>query len=118
MRLDFKFVARIYRISGSSHANHLFPCGRATKNFVVEKTGKWDGLYIWDCLAAGYLIDPSFVTRSEKLYLDVESTFGRNYGAVRNLDRKLAPEATAVEVMLALDVPKFFGMYKDLLTRH
>ena len=73
--------------------------------------------YIWDCLAAGYLIDPSFVTKSEKLYLDVESNFGKNYGAVRDLDRRLAPEATAVEVMLDLDVPKFFRMYKDLLTR-
>lgn len=73
--------------------------------------------YIWDCLAAGYLIDPSFVTKSEKLYLDVESSFGKNYGAVRELDRKLAPEATAVEVMLDLDVAKFFRMYKNLLTR-
>ena len=73
--------------------------------------------YIWDCLAAGYLIDPSFVTKSEKLYLDVESSFGKNYGAVRGLDWKLAPEATAVEVMLDLDVAKFFRMYKNLLTR-
>ncbi len=73
--------------------------------------------YIWDCLAAGYLIDPHFVTRSEKLYLDVDGTFGSHYGAVKELDRKFAPEATPVEVMLDLDVPKFFAMYKDLLTR-
>jgi inosine-uridine nucleoside N-ribohydrolase len=73
--------------------------------------------YIWDCLAAGYLIDPSFVTKSEKIYLDVNSAFGKNYGAVAALDRQLAPEATPVEVMLDLDVPKFFRMYKDLLTR-
>ena len=73
--------------------------------------------YIWDCLAAGYLIDPSFVTKSETLYLDVESSFGKSYGAVRKLDRKLAPEATPVSVMLDLDTTKFFRMYKDLLTR-
>jgi inosine-uridine nucleoside N-ribohydrolase len=73
--------------------------------------------YIWDCLAAGYLIDPSFVTKSEKMYLDVETTFGAHYGAVKELERKFAPEATPVEVMLDLDVPKFFRMYKDLLTR-
>ncbi len=73
--------------------------------------------YIWDCLAAGYLIDPSFATKQEKLYLDVENSFGKNYGAVRQLDRKLAPGATPVEVMLELDVPKFFRMYKNLLTR-
>ena len=81
----------------------------------LKKTGATG--YIWDCLAAGYLIDPSFVTRSEKLYLDVESSFGKSYGAVRELDRKLAPEATPVAVMLDLDVPRFFRMYKDLLTR-
>jgi len=74
--------------------------------------------YIWDCLAAGYLIDPSFVTKSENLFLDVDTTFSEHYGAVRSLDRQLAPEATPVEVMLDLDVPKFFRMYKDLLTRH
>jgi len=47
--------------------------------------------YIWDCLAAGYLIDPSFVTKSEKLFLDVDATFSEHYGAVRSLDRQLAP---------------------------
>ncbi len=73
--------------------------------------------YIWDCLAAGYLIDPSFVTKAEKMYLDVTSTFGDGYGAVIPLDRRLAPEATPVEVMLGLDFPRFFRMYKDLLTR-
>jgi hypothetical protein len=33
------------------------------------------------------------------------------------LDRKLAPDATPVEVMLDLDFGRFFAMYKDLLTR-
>jgi hypothetical protein len=33
------------------------------------------------------------------------------------LDRTVAPDATAVEVMLDLDFEKFFGLYKSLLTR-
>jgi inosine-uridine nucleoside N-ribohydrolase len=73
--------------------------------------------YIWDALAAGYLIDPKIVTKSESLYLDVDSAFGKRYGSVRQLDRGLAPDATAVDVMLDLDFPKFFRIYKDLLTR-
>jgi inosine-uridine nucleoside N-ribohydrolase len=73
--------------------------------------------YIWDCLAAGYLLDPSFVTKRESMYLDVDSAFGKNYGAVIPLDRKLAPDATPVEVMLDLDFPRFFGIYRMLLTR-
>ena len=73
--------------------------------------------YIWDCLAAGYLLDLSFVTKSEKAYLDVDTAFGKNYGAVVPLDRALAPDATEVEVMLDLDFKKFFALYKWLLTK-
>ena len=73
--------------------------------------------YLWDELAAAYLIDPSFVTASESMYLDVETRFGERYGAVIPLDRSLAPEATPVEVMLNLDFPRVFRMYKELLTR-
>jgi len=73
--------------------------------------------YIWDCLAAGYLLDPSFVTKRETAYLDVDVAFGKNYGAVIPLDRAIAPEATSVEVMLDLDFSKFFEMYKGLLTK-
>ena len=68
--------------------------------------------YIWDCLAAGYLIDPTFITKRESAYLDVDTTFGPNYGAVVPLDRKLAPNATPVEVNLDLDFEHFFKMYK------
>ncbi len=73
--------------------------------------------HIWDCLAAGYLIDPTFVTKRETAYLDVDTAFGKNYGAVIPLDRSMAPDATPVEVMLDLDFPKFFEMYKTLLTK-
>ncbi len=73
--------------------------------------------YIWDCLAAGYLLDPSFVTKTETAYLDVDIAFGKNYGAVIPLDRTIAPDATPVEVMLDLDFAKFFEMYKTLLTK-
>jgi inosine-uridine nucleoside N-ribohydrolase len=73
--------------------------------------------YVWDCLAAGYLLDPTFVTKRETAYLDVDAAFGKNYGAVVPLDRALAPDATAVEVMLDLDSAKFFELYKGLLTK-
>jgi inosine-uridine nucleoside N-ribohydrolase len=73
--------------------------------------------YIWDCLAAGYLLDPTFVAKSETSYLDVDTTFGKNYGAVVALDREIAPDATPVEVMLDLDFAKFFDMYRTLLTK-
>lgn len=74
--------------------------------------------YLWDELAAGYLIDPGFVTGSEEAYLDVETAFGAKYGAVIPLARAEAPEATPVEVMLDLDFPRVVKLYTDLLTRH
>jgi inosine-uridine nucleoside N-ribohydrolase len=73
--------------------------------------------YLWDELAAAWLLDPGFVTRSETLFLDVDTRFGTTYGAVVPLDRGLAPRATPVKVMLDLDFARVFGLYKDLLTR-
>jgi len=73
--------------------------------------------YLWDELAAAYLLDPGFVTRSEPRYLDVQTAWGRFYGATIPLDRRVAPEATPVEVALALDFKRVFALYKELLTR-
>jgi inosine-uridine nucleoside N-ribohydrolase len=73
--------------------------------------------YLWDELAAGYLIDPGLVTAAENRYLDVDTRFGPGYGAVIPLHRALAPDATAVDVMMKLDFPRAFGLYSSLLTR-
>lgn len=73
--------------------------------------------YMWDTLAAGWLLDPGFVTARQTLYLDVETRFGARYGAVVPLDRKLAPSATPVEVMMDLDFARIFALYKGLLAR-
>jgi inosine-uridine nucleoside N-ribohydrolase len=71
--------------------------------------------YVWDTLPAAFLIDMKFVTRRETDYLDVDTVFGKNYGAVIPLDRSLAPDATPVEVMLDLDFERFFALYKSLI---
>ena len=71
--------------------------------------------YVWDALAAAYLIDTGFVTKRETAYLDVDSTFGKTYGAVIPLDRSLAPDATPVERMTDLDFERFFALYKSLI---
>ena len=73
--------------------------------------------YMWDSLAAAYLLDPGFVTRSEMHYLDVLAAWGKFYGSTVPLDRRVAPDATPVMEMLGLDFKRVFGLYKDLLTR-
>jgi len=73
--------------------------------------------YLWDSLAAAYLLDPGFVTKSEPHYLDVQTSWGQFYGSTIPLDRRVAPDATPVTVMLGLDFKRVFALYKDRLTR-
>ena len=73
--------------------------------------------YMWDSLAAAYLLDPGFVTKSDTRYLDVLTAWGRFYGSTVPLDRRSVPDATPVNVMLDLDFQRVFGLYKDRLTR-
>jgi inosine-uridine nucleoside N-ribohydrolase len=73
--------------------------------------------YMWDSLAAAYLIDPGFVTKSEPRYLDVQSAWDRFYGATIPLGRGVAPEATPVTVATELNFQRVFALYKDRLTR-
>jgi inosine-uridine nucleoside N-ribohydrolase len=73
--------------------------------------------YMWDSLAAAYLLDPGFVTRSELRYLDVLTSWGRFYGSTVPLDRRTVPDATPVTVMWDLDFKRVFGLYKNRLTQ-
>jgi inosine-uridine nucleoside N-ribohydrolase len=71
--------------------------------------------YLWDELAAASLIEPSIVTRTESMHLDVETAFGSKYGAAKPLDRRLAPGATPVEVVLEVNQRRVFEIYKRAL---
>jgi inosine-uridine nucleoside N-ribohydrolase len=78
-----------------------------------------DGVtFMWDALPAAYLLDPTIVTRSETQHLDVITAWGKFYGATQPLDRRVAPDATPVTVMLNLDQKRTWKLYKTLLTRH
>jgi inosine-uridine nucleoside N-ribohydrolase len=77
-----------------------------------------DGVaYMWDSLAAGYLLDPGFITKSDTEYLDVLTAWGRFYGSTVPLDRRAAAQATPVTVMQQLDFKRIFALYKAKLTR-
>jgi inosine-uridine nucleoside N-ribohydrolase len=73
--------------------------------------------YMWDSLAAAYLIDPSFVTKWEIERLDVQSAWDRFYGATIPLARGVAPDATPVTVATEINFQRVFAIYKDRLTR-
>ena len=72
--------------------------------------------YVWDCITAAWLIDPSIVTVSERLPIVVDTAFGPSYGGTR-VSEDAPAGGPLVEVMLDLDIEKFYGIYRDLLTR-
>jgi inosine-uridine nucleoside N-ribohydrolase len=73
--------------------------------------------YMWDSLAAAYLIDPGFVAKWDVQHLDVQSAWDRFYGATIPLGRGVAPEATPVSVAAEINFQRVFAIYKDRLTR-
>ncbi len=71
--------------------------------------------YMWDALAAAYLIDPGFVTRWESHHLDAVTEWGRFYGATIPLDIHLAAGVPPVTVALELNFKRVFELYKEKL---
>lgn len=72
--------------------------------------------YMWDSLAAAYLLDPDVVTKSETKSLDVLTVWNRFYGATVPLETNVAPDATPVTVMLQPDFPRAYRLLKEKLT--
>jgi inosine-uridine nucleoside N-ribohydrolase len=72
--------------------------------------------YLWDALAAAYLLDPAFVTKWETEHLDVQTQWGRFYGSTVPLDKKAAPHATPVQVALQLDFKRVWALFKQKMT--
>ena len=73
--------------------------------------------YVWDCITAAWLIEPSIVTVSERLSIKVDTTFGPTYGATLVDAGESGETGRRVQVMLDLDVEPFYALYADLLAR-
>ena len=74
---------------------------------------------LWDELAAVAWLDPSIITKSQKLYIDVNVDHGAGYGDTLAWapGRQPVLSETLVEVQQDLDKEKFYKEYVDLLTR-
>jgi inosine-uridine nucleoside N-ribohydrolase len=73
---------------------------------------------MWDELAVAVWLDPSLVTRSSTLLVDASTTFGPGYGDTLSWTAGEEPGLgeQPVQVVFAVDVPKFERMTIDLLT--
>jgi len=74
--------------------------------------------YLWDEVAAAAWLDPAVITKSQKLYMDVNLDHGAGYGDTLvwapgqqpGLGEQLA------EVQQDLDTKKFYKMFVELMT--
>jgi purine nucleosidase len=75
--------------------------------------------YLWDELAAVAWLDPSFITKWQKLYIDVQVDHGASYGDTLAWAPGQQPGMgeVLVDVQKDLDKEKFYKEYLDLLTR-
>jgi inosine-uridine nucleoside N-ribohydrolase len=78
-----------------------------------------EGSYLWDELAAVAWLDPSVVTKTRKLYIDVSIDHGPSYGETLAWAPGEQPGMgePLVEVLDELDKPKFYDRFVVLLTR-
>ena len=75
--------------------------------------------YLWDELAAVAWLDPSFITKWQKLYIDVDISHDASYGDTLAWAPGQQPGMgeRLVEVQKDLDKEKFYKEYVELLSR-
>ncbi|MEZ5862910.1 MAG: nucleoside hydrolase [Geminicoccaceae bacterium] len=73
--------------------------------------------YVWDTIAAAYLLDESIVTDSIDVHLDVNAQFGPDYGRSLGHARNPPIGTQPATVIRRVDLDRFWAMYSDLLGR-
>jgi purine nucleosidase len=74
--------------------------------------------YMWDEIAACAWLDPSVITKTRDLYMDVDVGHGSSYGYTLTWDEQLKPavDVQLVHAQVDLDVAKFSRMFVDLMS--
>ncbi|MGH7745070.1 MAG: nucleoside hydrolase [Candidatus Dormibacteria bacterium] len=74
---------------------------------------------LWDELAAVSWLDPSIITKSQKLYMDIDVSHGPSYGDTLAWAPGNQPDMgeSLVEVQQDLNKEKFYKEYVDLISR-
>lgn len=84
--------------------------------YIVKNT-KERG-YMWDELAACAWLDPSIITKTRDLYLDVDISHGPSYGHTLTWTDALKPaiDVRLVHAQVDVDMKKFAKMFVDLMS--
>jgi inosine-uridine nucleoside N-ribohydrolase len=115
-RHDEALVARIAR-AGTPLARYIEKFHRKQPPAADPDWVPW--IFMWDEVSAASVLDPSIITRSREMYVDVDIDHGLNYG------NTLAWEPTQGQpvgvrkatVQFDLDLPRFYDLYVNLMTR-
>ncbi len=83
--------------------------------YIAKYTGEF--YYLWDELAAAAWLDPKIITKEQRLYVDVNTDRGPNYGDTLTwaADNKPQRELQLVHVQQELDSARFDRMFVDLM---
>jgi purine nucleosidase len=77
-----------------------------------------DRYYLWDELAAAAWLDPSIITKTRDVYMDIDLSHGPSYGDTLTWTPELKPpiDLQLVHAQLDLDFPKFRKMFVDMMS--
>jgi len=108
--------ATFQRLIADDAANRdIFANGWIADAFAANPEGR---VNVFDTLALIYLLDPTYATRVEELYVDVDVSFGPGYGRTYGYWQEQPTDLLQkIKVVREFDVPRFFDLYVDLLTR-
>ncbi|MCI0410202.1 MAG: nucleoside hydrolase [Acidobacteria bacterium] len=114
-RHDEALVARIAR-AGTPLARYLEKFHRKQPPTDDPDWVPW--IFMWDEVSAASVLDPSIITRSRQMYVDVDIDHGLNYGNTLAWELNQAqplgvPRAT---VQFDLDLARFYELYLRLMT--
>lgn len=75
--------------------------------------------FMWDELSAAAMIDPSMVTRSKQLYVDIDVDHGPSYGETLfwDPDAEVPPYERLATVQFDVDAQKLYDLYVKLMTQ-
>jgi inosine-uridine nucleoside N-ribohydrolase len=120
-----RFVLTTVDISVKTHFTGLVeqiakspaPSAQYVTKFVEPNLGEMD--YLWDELAAVAWLDPTIITKWEKVYVDVDTGRGANYGNTLVWAEGDQPGQgeSLVDVQVDLDREKFYREFVDLMSR-
>jgi inosine-uridine nucleoside N-ribohydrolase len=88
------------------------PAARYVANYSQDR------YYLWDELAACAWLDPSIITKTRELYMDVDVSHGPAYGETLTWSEALKPavDLELVHAQMDLDLPKFTDMFVRLMS--